>query len=326
MYVSIGGIEQWIQVRGAPDTPLLLYLHGGPGGTSVPLAEAWRPWEQYFTVVHWDQRGAGRTFARNQEAGCGRLTISRIVEDALEVMQFLTTTLPGRKVVLVGHSWGGVLGVHLIKRRPDLFSAYVGTGQLVNKRRNEAVNYERQMREAERSGNTQALSALRAIGPPPFPDREALKVLREWADILIDGDGDPVKPCPTPLAPDFTAAEYPSLMKGAEFSRRELYDELETVDLPSLGLSFELPFFLFHGTCDQATPIELVEEYFAAIEAPHKELVRFEGCHHFFVMNRPQEFLRELVARVIPCLEAAGTSGDSPRGDKDELRAQRLSK
>ncbi len=287
---------------GAPGTPVLLYLHGGPGGTSVPVAEAWRPWEEHFTVVHWDQRGAGRTFARNGEAGCGRLTIERMVADALEVVQFLTARLGRQKILMVGHSWGAVLGVYLIKRRPDLLSAYVGTGQLVNKRRNEELNYRREVAQAERSGNEAALSALRAIGPPPFADREALKTLRQWADVLAEGDGDSVQPRPTPIASDYSRDEVPSLMKGAEFSRSELYDELETVDLPSLGTAFDIPFFLFHGACDPATPIELAEEYFAAIEAPHKEFVRFEGCHHFVVMNRPHDILRELVARVIPHL------------------------
>jgi pimeloyl-ACP methyl ester carboxylesterase len=302
MYVSIGGIEQWIQWRGAPDAPILLYLHGGPGGTSVPVAEAWRPWEAHFTVVHWDQRGAGRTFAKNEEAGCGRLTLHRMLEDAIEVAEFVTATLRRPQVLIVGHSWGAILGVHLIRRRPELVSAYVGTGQLVNKRRNEELNYRREMAQAQRSGNAEALSALRAIGPPPFADREALKILRQWADVLAEGDADPVQPRPTPIAPDYSRDEVPALMRGAEFSRRELYHELETVDLPSLGLAFDMPFFLFHGTCDQATPIELAEEYFASIEAPHKEFVRFEGCHHFMVINRPQDFLRELVTRVIPHL------------------------
>lgn len=300
MYVSIGGIDQWLQMSGAPGTPLLLYLHGGPGGTSVPVAEAWRPWEAHFTVVHWDQRGAGRTFARNGEIGCGRLTIQRMVADALEVVGYLTATLGARKIVLVGHSWGAVLGVHLIRRRPDLFSAYVGTGQLVNKRRNEELNYRRQIMQAERAGNTEALLALRTIGPPPFADREGIKILRHWADVLAEGDGDLTQPRPTPIAADFRRDEVPAMMRGAEFSRRELYDELETVDLPALGLTFDLPFFLFHGTCDQATPIELAEEYFAAVRAPYKEFVRFDGCHHFFVINRPQEILRELMTRVIP--------------------------
>lgn len=302
MYVSIGGIDQWIQWGGAPEAPVLLYLHGGPGGTSVPVAEAWRPWEEHFTVVHWDQRGAGRTFAKNGESGCGRLTITRMVADALEVVEFLTATLGKRKVVVVGHSWGSVLGVHLIKRRADLVSAYVGTGQLVNKRRNEELNYRRQISQAERSGNAEALSALRAIGPPPFADREALKILRQWADVLAEGGGDPAQPCPTPIAPDYSRDEVPALMRGAEFSRRKLYDELETVDLLSLGTTFDMPFFLFHGTDDQATPLELAQEYFASIRAPHKELVRFEGCHHFVVMNRPRDFLEALVTKVIPHL------------------------
>lgn len=302
MYVPIGGIEQWIQMRGAPDAPVLLYLHGGPGGTSVPVSEAWKPWEEYFTVAHWDQRGAARTFARNGESGCGRLTVSRMVEDALEVVEYLTATTRRQKILVMGHSWGTVLGVRVIKRRPELFSAYVGTGQLVNKRRNEEWNYRWQLARAEETGNAEALAGLRAIGPPPFASREAIKVLRQWADVLAEGDGDAAQPRPTPIAPDYSRDEVPALMQGAEFSRRELFDELETVDLPSLGLTFEIPFFMFHGTCDQATPIGLAEEYFAAIEAPHKEFVRFEGCHHFVVMNRPHDILRELLARVVPWL------------------------
>lgn len=302
MYVSIGGLDQWIQMRGAPDAPVLLYLHGGPGGTSIPVAEAWRPWEEHFTVVHWDQRGAGRTFARNGEAGCGRLTVSRMIEDGLEVVEFLTMALGRGKVLVVGHSWGSVLGIHMLKRRPDLFSAYVGTGQLVNRRRNEELNYRREIAQAEQAGNAEALVALREIGPPPFANRDAVRILRQWADVLAHGDGDPVQPRPTPIAPDYSRDEIPALMRGAEFSRRELHDELETVDLPSLGLTFEVPLFLFHGTCGQATPIDFAEEYFEAIQAPHKDFVRFEGCHHFVVINRPHDILRELVARVIPHL------------------------
>ena len=111
-----------------------------------------------------------------------------------------------------------------------------------------------------RERNISAQAALRAIGPPPFANRDAVKVLRQWADVLAHGEGDPVQPRPTPIAPDYSRDEVPGLMRGAEFSRRELYDELETVDLRSLGLTFEVPFSLFHGTCDQATPIDLAEE------------------------------------------------------------------
>jgi len=126
MYIQIGGIEQWIQFGAqAPDHPVLLFLHGGPGGTSVPVAAAWRSWEDHFTVVHWDQRGAGRTFRKNGESGCGRLTIELMVKDGIEVAEFLISHLAQPKILLVGHSWGTALGIHMLKRRPELFSAFV---------------------------------------------------------------------------------------------------------------------------------------------------------------------------------------------------------
>jgi pimeloyl-ACP methyl ester carboxylesterase len=303
MYLPIGGIDQWIQIGdSAPDRPVLLYLHGGPGGTSVPAAAAWRPWEAHFTVVHWDQRGAGRTFRKNGEAGSGRLTIDRMVKDGIEVAEFLIARLRQPKILLLGHSWGSAHAVYMLKPRAELFSAFVGTGQLVNMRRNEEYNYRRQMQQAERLGNQEALRVLRAIGPPPYSEFSSLLTLREWTDRLTEGDGDPLQPRPTPIAPDFTADEVPSMLQGAEFSRKELLGELNEIDLPSLGLTFEMPIYFFEGTHDQQTPIELAEQYFAAISAPHKEFVRFEGCHHFVVMNRPDAFLQELLTRVRPLL------------------------
>jgi pimeloyl-ACP methyl ester carboxylesterase len=303
MYVEIGGIDQWIQIGGqAPNHPALLYLHGGPGGTSVPASAAWKPWEDHFTVVHWDQRGAGRTFRKNGEAGCGRLTVERMVKDGIEVAEFLIAHLAQPKILLVGHSWGSALGIYMLKRRPELFSAFVGTGQLVNMQENEEYNYGYQLKQAERLGNQEALHALRAIGPPPYSQFSALLTLREWTDRLTEGDGDPLQPRPTPRPPDFTAEEVPSMLQGAEFSRKELLGELNGIDLPSLGLRFEMPIFFFEGTHDQQTPMELAQRYFDAIEAPQKGFVRFEGCHHFVVLNKPDAFLHELLTHVRPLL------------------------
>lgn len=304
MYVSIGGIEQWIQVGGAsPGHPVLLFLHGGPGGSSRPAAMAWKPWEEHFAVVHWDQRGAGRTFAKNGEAASRRLTVERMVLDGVEVAEFLTRHLGTEKLLLVGHSWGSVLGVHMLKRRPELFSAYVGTGQVVNMQQAEELNYRRHVTQAERRQNSEALQALIEIGAPPYADRAKIKVLRHWADQLAEGTGDCAEARPLPLDPDFLDAdEVAALLEGAEFTRNELFRELAGIDLMALGPHFTVPIFFFEGTCDQATPIELAENYFAQIIAPHKEFVRFEGCHHFVVMNRPMDFLRELRTRVRPWL------------------------
>lgn len=303
MYVSIGGIQQWIQIgKAEADHPVLLYLHGGPGGSSRPAATAWKPWEEHFTVVHWDQRGAGRTFGKNGEAGSGRLTIQRMVDDGIEVAEFLIRHLQREKVLLVGHSWGSALAVYMLKQRPELFSAYVGTGQLVNMRRNEEQNYLRQLTQAKRAQNREALQALEDLGPPPYAERSKIKVLRQWADVLADGDGDSVQFHPSPVDPGITPDDIAALMQGAEFTRNRLFEELKAVDLPALGVSFDMPVFFFEGTADQQTPIELAEQYFAQINAPHKAFVCFEGCHHFVVMNRPDDFLRELLIHVRPWL------------------------
>jgi pimeloyl-ACP methyl ester carboxylesterase len=301
MFVQIGGIEQWIQIGGEnPTNPVLLYLHGGPGGSSRFASAAWKRWEQHFTVVHWDQRGTGLTLEKNDEAGCGPLTIERMIEDGIETVEFLTSHLQRTKIILVGHSWGSVLGIHLIKRRPDLFSAYVGTGQVVNMRRNEEVNYARQMASAVATNNQDAIAALTEIGPPPYFERPKIRILREWADKLAAGSGDHVMPRPYPPPMGFSADAIKSLMRGFQFSGDQLFDELCAVDLPSLSVDFEIPIFFFEGTEDQQTPMELAEAYFATILAPYKEFVRFEGCHHFVAINKPDDFLNELIHRVRP--------------------------
>lgn len=180
MFILVGGIEQWIEIGGDDSAnPVLLYLHGGPGGSSRPMMAAWRPWHRHFTVVHWDQRGTGLTLDKNGDAGCGRLTIAGMVQDAIELIEFLRGHLRQQKVLIIGHSWGSILAIHLLKRRPDLIAAYVGTGQVVNMRRNEETNFARQIAQAEAQSNEAALAALRAIGPPPYRDHANIRMLRD---------------------------------------------------------------------------------------------------------------------------------------------------
>jgi pimeloyl-ACP methyl ester carboxylesterase len=130
-------------------------------------------------------------------------------------------------------------------------------------------------------------------------------VLRHWGDRLIGGEGDALGPEPSPRSAEFSKDEVPIMLKGMEYSRRELHRDLEMLDLYALGTSFTVPMFGFHGTHDAHTPIELAEEYFVSLEVPHKEFVRFEGCHHFVAMNRPADFLRELRERVLPGIESS---------------------
>src|SRR5438067_2891415 len=171
-YVEIGGIEQWITIRGEDrKNPVLLFLHGGPGDATNPWGYAgFRNWLKYFTVVQWDQRGAGRTFGRNAAATASSITIERMVQDGVELSELLSKRLQKDKIVLVGHSWGSTLGVFMAKARPELFYAFVGTGQVADPTRNYAVAHAALVERASREGNTRALQELNEVGPPPYKD------------------------------------------------------------------------------------------------------------------------------------------------------------
>jgi pimeloyl-ACP methyl ester carboxylesterase len=140
MYVKIGGIDQWIQIRGQDrDNPVLLCLHGGPGATWLPLTAVFAPWEKDFTVVQWDQRGAGKSLEASGPSIASTMSIQRMADDGIELAELLRAHLKKEKILLLGHSWGSILGVHMVLQRPDLFYAYVGTGQVAQMTRSRHI-------------------------------------------------------------------------------------------------------------------------------------------------------------------------------------------
>src|SRR6266567_5166544 len=180
-YVEIGGIEQWITIRGEDrNNPVLLFLHGGPGDATNPWGyAAFRSWLKYFTVVQWDQRGSGRTFGRNGAASASTITVERMVQDGVELAELLSKRLQKDKIVLVGHSWGSILGVFMVKARPELFYAFVGTGQVADPTRNYAVAYAALVERASREGDSRALQELNEVGPPPYKGGKGFPVQRK---------------------------------------------------------------------------------------------------------------------------------------------------
>jgi pimeloyl-ACP methyl ester carboxylesterase len=310
MYVSIGGIEQWIQIRGEDrNNPILLFVHGGPGGSTLAISSGWQPWEKYFTVVQWDERGTGRTYRKTGNSIAPTMTVDRMTQDGIEVAEFLRTHLHKDKVILVGHSWGSFLGIHMIKERPDLFSAYVGTGQIVGwpswKKQSE-LHHARVVAAAQAANNLEALHELSTLNTLPGEKDHA--VLIKWTrffGLVLPYDERPVIKfrIPPPVMPDFSLLDWYYYIKGGRFSRNVIDGPnglLLKADLRTLGLGFSVPIFFFEGTNDMLVPMEPAEQYFNEISAPHKEFVRFEKADHFLPLNRPDEFLKELRSRVRP--------------------------
>src|SRR5262249_12629821 len=150
--------EQWVTIRGWDrKNPVLLFLHGGPGEvTDLWTYALFAPWERHFTVVQWDQRGAGRTLRKSGPSIAPTSTLERMVKDGVEIAEYLRKSLGKEKIILVGHSFGSILGVLMARARPDLFYAFVGTGQVGDATRNYAVAYEALVAKARAAGHSQA--------------------------------------------------------------------------------------------------------------------------------------------------------------------------
>src|SRR4051794_26861105 len=127
--MMLGGVEQWVLVRGRrADAPILLKVHGGPGQAEMPTIHMNAELEERFLVVEWDQRGAGKSAAAVDPIAA--MTLDQIVADTVEITEQLVAEFGARAVILLGHSWGSLVGVLAVQRRPDLYAAFVSTGQI----------------------------------------------------------------------------------------------------------------------------------------------------------------------------------------------------
>ncbi|QIG79385.1 alpha/beta fold hydrolase [Stakelama tenebrarum] len=313
--VSIGGAEQWISVRGRDrDNPVLLFLHGGPAVPEMPGSWFYQtPWEDYFTVVQWDQRGSGKTLAASDSAApASEMRIDRFVSDAEKLVAYLRETYGKRKIFVLGHSWGSVIGLKLALRRPEWLHAYIGMGQAIDFVENERIGTAFALREAEARGNAEALRELRAILPYPEPGTplaiEKILLQRKWLtyfggltwgrhDLSFQEDA-------ALLSPDYSEAD---------IAARSNVGATQLAILPELAqLSFtdatqvDCPVFLLAGEHDYATSSELAAQWLDRLHAPEKHLIRFPGVAHEIQFEAPGRLFFHLVNDIRPIAVRAG--------------------
>jgi pimeloyl-ACP methyl ester carboxylesterase len=285
-FITVGGIEQWITIRGDDrSNPVVLFLHGGPGNTLTPFADAiYGHWAGELTLVQWDQRGAGKTFGRNPPPEA--LTLERMTQDGIEVAAHVARHLGKDSIILLGGSWGSILGVHMIRERPDLFHAYVGVSQVVSKVENQAATYARLVALAREAGDEPTRQALENIGAPPWRNPRHPGAIRR-----ITRTYEAKTTVPAPSEWWLRASEYATTDAMADYTEGEDFSFLQfvgssddgmysKVDLPSLGLKFDVPVYLIQGAEDLVTTREVTERYFERIDAPGKKLIIVPAAGH----------------------------------------------
>ena len=304
LFVRIGGIEQWVQIRSEDRAnPVVLVLHGGMALSYMAFTTVFHPWEKHFTVVQWDRRGVGKTFGRNRRKGHGEMSLERIVLDGIELAEWLRKRLQKDRLILLGHSMGSIVGVAMAESRPDLFDAYVGAEQIVTMVRNEATSYEMMLTMLRAAGDEKNRSALECVGPPPYANARAWgakQQLMAKVDAAYRRAARRTIPSMLLFSPSYSVKDLFDFIAGHQFSGKHLFADWMTFDATKLGNRFETPVFVIQGEADVMTPTVLVEEWFTSIEAPEKAFVAIESSGHLTMFTMPDVFLEKLVAVLRP--------------------------
>jgi pimeloyl-ACP methyl ester carboxylesterase len=305
LVLDIGGARQLVNIRGADKAnPVLLYIHGGPGSVEMPMAWSFqRPWEDFFTVVQWDQRGAGRSYALNDPAQiAASMTFARYRDDAIDLIEQLRNRLGKRKIFVLGHSFGSAVGLAVAQTRPDLLHAYIGMGQLIDFRENERVGIAHTLALARARGDDEAVRAITALRP--YPDSgpftiEQADAWRKWAnkygslagqrrnaDFYFDS---------TKLSPVYTPQDRADWGRGSALTATTMWPRLADVSFTALT-KLEVPTVLFLGRYDSTTPSSIAADWFQRLRAPAKLLCWFENSGHLPMIEEQGRTLAALLA------------------------------
>lgn len=287
-YVSINGIAQWVTIRGERcANPVVLMVHGGPGNPITPHARAvYGEWEKDFTLVQWDQRGAGMTWARNRPPEDEALTMEQLVADGIAVAAYITRHLGKPKLLLWGSSWGSMLGIGMAHARPALFDAYVGAAQIVEYRENTQAFHDALLARVRAAGDADAVGKLEAIGPPPWRNPRAFGIARRIDRKVEAALTDPAPAAWWKPAPPYDTAQY-----AADYEAGEDYSYIQFVglqgdgmysrhDLYRMGTRFALPVTFVMGQEDLLSSEAVARRYFARIEAPSKRFIVVPRAGH----------------------------------------------
>jgi pimeloyl-ACP methyl ester carboxylesterase len=300
--VTLGGLEQRLLLRGrSTRNPVLLVLHGGPGFPEYALFRHHNAAiEDHYVVVHWEQRGAGRSFSESLTAD--DLSLDRFRADTHELVLYLKKEFGQQKIFLLGHSWGSILGALYAHDHPENVAAYVGQGQVAWMAEGEDRSFDFVEREAKAKGDQDAVETLARIGRPPYTMSELIEQ-RE----LVTRFGGAIRNGATPTSliwdmmsqPEFTWVDAYLNIRGALLSLDSLMDQLMQVNLIADANRFEVPVFFALGRHDQQVPADLAAEYFERLEAPSKRIIWFENSAHTPSLEEPELFNTMMIEDVL---------------------------
>jgi pimeloyl-ACP methyl ester carboxylesterase len=304
--VTLGGVEQMITIRGADNTkPVLLFLHGGPGMPSSP----WASWnnvhaelENNFVLVHWDQRGAGKSYSKALTPD--DMHLENFVSDTLELTDILRERFGQDKIFLWGHSWGSGLGFETLRVNSEPFYAYFASAVRPDWNSTNELGYEKVLEMAHQANDTKAIESLESIQPFDPMNVEHLQVKNQFLSQFLVGDFHTegleeawLNYAQRGMSPEYPTSYIKQTLAGLDFSRQTIYLEVINAgfDLAKDFPMSTIPVHFIQGRYDYVCPGEITEEYYNALEAPIKSFTWFEKSAHDVYYDEPHKFNQEVI-------------------------------
>ncbi|WP_216361533.1 alpha/beta fold hydrolase [Candidatus Chloroploca asiatica] len=310
IHVDINGVEQGMFIKSKHiGHPVLLFVHGGPGMPEYWLTQRYpTDLEAHFTVVWWEQRGAGLSYS--PDIPPETMTAEQFVADTLEVTRYLINRFGQEKIYLMGHSWGSYLGIQAVAEAPELYHAYLGMGQVSYQLQAEQLAYAYALAQYNTNGNQRMVRRLEAAPPTmtvPLPT--AYEALRDeyMHGIGIGTTRDMTSVITGIFLPswqfrEYTLREKVNLWRGKVYSRSRtfsLWDTMQATDLTQQVTELAIPVYFFHGTYDYTCAYPLARAYFDELKAPLKGFYTFENSAHSPIFEEPDKALKILLEDVL---------------------------
>ncbi|MGM0508983.1 MAG: alpha/beta fold hydrolase [Fusobacteriota bacterium] len=296
--IKLGGVDQWIVMRGEDKTkPVLLMLSGGPGASEMGrFIEYNKNLEDNFVVVNWEQRGCGKSYPaiKNEED----IKVEQYVEDINELTEYLKTRFSKEKIYLLGHSWGTIIGTMAIQKYPDNYHAYIGAAQMVNVRKTDEYMYDFVMKSAKKYGDNKRVEKMIEYGKPPYYGDNILKRYKPFLTTYAqyyrkenpyhEKNREWYNPTSVLFIPEYTAYDKVRLVKGMLNTFEIVYQQLQEFDFTKEATELEVPVYYMMGRHDYTA--KFIDEYFKKIKAPEKKLYWFENSAHGQIWSEPDKF------------------------------------
>ncbi|RKN84025.1 alpha/beta fold hydrolase [Paenibacillus ginsengarvi] len=290
--VDIGGTGHEIMIRGADRrNPIVIFVHGGPGCSEIPYVRKYQQrLERQFTVVHYDQRGSGKSYHFGEDYS--NLSSDLLVDDLLELTDYVAKELGQRKVLLIGHSFGTYIGLKAAAKAPGRYAAYIGIGQVADQAASELDSLDYSIEQAKRAGSLQEAERLELLRDPirwgeAFTPRD---VIRKYggAARLIDDNMDYYNGFL--FGTEYNLLDVIRYVKGVKLSQSVLLKEESKAPMPTVVSRIDIPLYFVMGQYDYMTSTRAAKRYFDDLQAPDKQFVVFERSAHYPQFEENERF------------------------------------